>query len=233
MLTDLRNPTQERIPVHKSRLPTRNMSYLPFTRHFVTTSDSSGNSETYGTTVSTVVAHNLRHYYQGSLIMKLPEAAGVATVLATSQFHPIILAANAAGSVFATNYLRKLMPGKRVEGGTAYMQKLCEYDWQPLQSTDPTAAKGASLYHGRDARPGISRIHEGFKPERVWVAPKASRPGGGERDAEGGSTVQVVLPEELAVTAMCWNKSEECSSWVAIGWGSGLVRVMDLSHGVT
>lgn len=237
-LTDLRNPTQERIPVHRSRLPTRNMCYLPLTRHFMTTSDSSGNSETYGTTVSTVTAHNLRHYYQGTTILKLPESAGIATALATSPFHPTILAANAAGSVFATNYLRKVLPLKRSESGAqAYMHKIFDYDWQPQQETDYRDTTGLSLYHGRDVRPGLSRFHEIFEPEKVSLATPSARGGGGENKAtkdsvDGGSTTQVVLPEEQAVTTMCWNGNPRCSGWVAIGWGSGLLRILDLSHDV-
>lgn len=235
-LTDLRNPTQERVPVHRSRLATRNMCYLPLTRHFVTTSDSSGNSETYGTTVSTVTAHNLRHYYQGTTLLKLPESAGIATALATSTFHPTVLAANAAGSVFATNYLRKVLPLKRSEGGTqAYMHKVFEYDWQPQQETDYRDTSDVSLYHGRDVRPGLSRFHEIFKPEKVSLATPSARGTAGEKGAmkdtaDGGSTTQIVLPEEQAVTTMCWNSDPKRSSWVAIGWGSGLIRILDLSH---
>lgn len=132
ILTDLRNPHQDQVKVHKSRLPTRNLAYFPFTRCFLTTTDAAGNSESTGTSLSTLVGHNLRHFYTTSTILKLPECSGVTTVLATSNFHPVVLVANAAGSVFVSNVIRRLMPigwkGKG-EGAANYMMKLYEVDW--------------------------------------------------------------------------------------------------------
>ncbi|KAK5095378.1 hypothetical protein LTR70_003542 [Exophiala xenobiotica] len=146
VLTDLRAPHQDRVRVHKSRLPTRNLSYLPHTRTFLSTSDASGNSEAHGTSLSIVVAHNLRHFYHSNTIMKLPEASGIATVLASSTFHPIILAANAAGSVFVSNVLRRLLPTiLKDERGGGFMMKLCEVAWIPVQQeTSTKEAESAS-----------------------------------------------------------------------------------------
>jgi len=139
VLTDLRAPHQDRVRVHKSRLPTRNLSYLPHTRTFLSTSDASGNSEAHGTSLSIVVGHNLRHFYHSNTIMKLPEASGIATVLASSTFHPIILAANAAGSVFVSNVLRRLLPTiLKDERGGGFMMKLCEVAWIAVQQEAST-----------------------------------------------------------------------------------------------
>ena len=146
-LTDLRSPYQDRVRVHKSRLPTRNLSYLPHTRIFLSTSDTSGNSEPHGTSLSTVIGQNLRHFYHSNTIMRLPEAAGVATVLASSPFHPIVMAANAAGSVFTTNVLRRLLPTpKKDENGGGFMMKLCEVDWIPTpKETSKEEPRGSAM----------------------------------------------------------------------------------------
>lgn len=43
------------------------------------------------------------------------------------------------------------------------------------------------------------------------------------------STAEIVYEEEQAVTAMDWCKDRQAAGWAAIGWGSGLVMVRDLS----
>ncbi|KAJ9659969.1 hypothetical protein H2198_002859 [Neophaeococcomyces mojaviensis] len=271
-LTDLRSPVIDRLPIHKARLPTRNLSYLPFTRMFITTNDASGNSQPDGTTLSTVVCHSLRHFYFTKAIMKLPEASGITTCLVTSQFHPCILVANAQGSVWASNHLRRCLPmahgpAKDVTGG-GWMQKIFEYDWQPLpvpppatqslsqprSSTSPSnehppthqfvsspvisseSKTMIDIYYGSSTRPGSSRIHEGFRPERIELSVQSKKtskpnpedviPGSGKSTASS----QVIFHEEQAVSAMAWNPNPRFASWAAVSWGSGVMRVGDLGH---
>lgn len=255
MLTDLRSPNIDKLAIHKARLPTRNLSYLPFIRTFITTNDAAGNSEPSGTTQSTVISHSLRHFQHANTITKLPEASGLTTCLATSTFHPCILVANAQGSVFATNHLRRYMPVSTV--GSSWMQKIFEYDWQPLSSnatlsspTDPQPGErpiyqfvpvpstvsesmaekeSMDIYHGGDVRAGISRIHEGFRPERVDL----SVPGRSlhkKQEAMTLSSTQVVFHAEQAVTAMAWNPNPKFAGWAVVAWGSGFLRIQDLSH---
>lgn len=294
ILTDLRNPHQDQVTVHKSRLPTRNLTYYPFTRCFLTTTDAAGNSETTGTSMSSVVGHNLRHFYTTTTLLKLPECSGITTILATSPFHPIILVANASGSVFASNVIRRLMPSGwkgQGEGAATYMMKLYEVDWMELKAdkagndstgyaeqgsdthdvnmeeasiaehlndhgsqqsngerSTPFEASNSSqtldnpdshpfesdhgpidLYHGPVIRPGLTRFHEGFQPERAELGnfgylKAKSTPG------KGSASSQIILPEEQAVTAMAWNPNGRFSAWCAIGWGSGLIVVRDLAH---
>lgn len=285
MLTDLRAPHQDRVRLHKSRLPTRNFIYLPHTRTFLSTSDASGNSEAHGTSLSTVVAHNLRHFYHSNTIMKLPEASGIATVLAGSTFHPIVLAANAAGSVFACNVLRRLLPTVlKDDRGGGFMMKLCEVAWIPKQQNAPTGGAGAAsedsdaqhnqtslagggtsekpthrfvpdptevspepehevdLFHGPDSRSGITRVREFFKPERIELltfgqdhtGKKSRTKNKDERRAENvpsAASYQIICHEEQAVTTMAWNGNGRFAGWVAIAWGSGLLRIQDLAHG--
>lgn len=172
VLTDLRAPHQDRVRVHKSRLPTRNFSYLPHTRTFLSTSDASGNSEAHGTSLSTVVAHNLRHFYHSNTIMKLPEASGIATVLASSTFHPIVLAANAAGSVFVCNVLRRLLPTiLKDERGGGFMMKLCEVAWIPIQQEASTeeAEATSEAFNAQHNQIGLASGSASEKPTHRFV----------------------------------------------------------------
>lgn len=288
ILTDLRSPLQDRVRLQKSRLPTRNLLYHPHTRVFLSTSDASGSSERHGTSLSTVVGHNLRHFYHSITLMKLPEASGIATVIACSPFHPIILAANASGSVFATNILRRLLPTsfRDVTGG-GFMLKLYEVDWIPLpketsenETTDalaganeqsdqihgategtsmkqahrfisdsaevspeqPKPKPGIDIFHGADTRPGITRFHEGFKPERIELSTSGQEVTGKKEkgknkdqrktdDTPSTASYQIICHEEQAVTAMAWNGNGRFAGWAAIAWGSGILRIQDLSHG--
>ena len=288
ILTDLRSPSQDRVVVRKARLPTRNLAYFPFTRTFITTTDAAGNSEPTGTSLSTVVAHSLRHFYHTTTLLKLPECSGIATALAVSPFHPIILAANASGSVFASNVLKKMMPipwKGAVEGSRSvgWWVKLYETDWRedeekPMQEVEPDAmdldvdmndnqssAEAAAdpstqpdpavtandrpnataepilqdkpqinLYHGRPTRHGVTRFYEGFRADRAelgnFYGPMSKRGRGGRASAANAAVSQIILPEEQAVTAMCWNPNPRFSSWCAIAWGSGLVCIRDLAH---
>ena len=100
--------------------------------------------------------------------------------------------------------------------------------------------------------PGLSRITENFRPEFIPLPITATLPadilewkstqaphhaeeedGGdekGQKGNDGTSTIESRFAEEQAVTALEWNPNRHCAGWVAVGWASGLVRVMDLSH---
>ena len=67
-------------------------------------------------------------------------------------------------------------------------------------------------------RVGISRITESYKAERIELGPKSDRP-----------TSTTIFEEETGVTAVCWNPNLSCGGWLAVGWGSGLLRVEDLA----
>jgi hypothetical protein len=88
------------------------------------------------------------------------------------------------------------------------------------------------LYHGRDVRPGMSRFHEGFKPEKIEVGnPKPSwkKAKTNKNDEETGNG-EAVFEEEQAVATIDWNPNGPCAGIVAMGWGSGIVRVQDLAY---
>ena len=266
LLTDLRAPEQDQVHVPKARLPTKPLVYCPHTRFFLTVTDTTGISEPRHT-ASLVQCHNLRHFYRSRQICKLPAMSGAATALAGSPHHPCILVGNAKGSVFATNYLHRALPG---EGGTregdGYLQTVYEYDWRPMTTAEQEAnaddgagGKGrdredrnppnprdpTDLFHGHDVRPGISRFTEDFPPETVDMntekteTPRrkrkhspSSRRQKADKAAEDAARYgfDVIFEEEQAVTCIEWNPNLPFAGWAAVGWGSGILRVEDLSH---
>ena len=296
LLTDLRAPHQDQVHVPKARLPTKPLIYLPHTRSFITVTDTTGISEPRHT-ASLVQCHDLRHFYQSRQICKLPTMSGAATALAGSPHHPCILIGNAKGSVFATNYLRRVLPRKGASREwDGYLQTVYEYDWRPMtaaeqqanddnddddddadtssngsgkeraqkppqdQSTSTTET-AADLFHGHDVRPGISRFTEDcFLPSPIDMSTKPPKktPGRNKRKRSSGAGAgagagrkqksdkdkdkaaaaeeaarygsDVIFEEEQAVTCVEWNPNLRFAGWAAVGWGSGIVRVEDLSH---
>ena len=244
VLTDLRSPEQDKVSVPRACFPNRDLFYSPFTRSFLTALDRAGNTHFETQSATFVICHHLRQFHTGLRIAKLPDYSGAATALAGSHLHPCILVGNAQGQVLATNYLRKVLPYKRVDprkATGAYLQKITEYEWR---RRPPTAAgegrkdvgggrrqdEAIDLFHGRDVRPGVSRFHEGFKPEKIEVGNVlAPRKKAQKRDL--GAT-EAIFEEEQAVTALDWNLNASCAGLSAVGWGSGIVRVQDLAHGM-
>ena len=70
---------------------------------------------------------------------------------------------------------------------------------------------------GQEPRQGMSRITEGYKGEKIDLGTK-------ENVAES-----TIYEEETAVTALSWNPNLECGGWLAVGWGSGLIRIQDMA----
>lgn len=236
-LTDLRCPEQDKVHIPRACIPTRQLFYAPFTRSFITILDRAGNTQIDASSACFVVCHHLRQFPNSLKIAKLPHHSGGATALAGSPWHPCILIGNARGQVFATNYLRKVLSYGRTgrsKAAGAYLQKIYEYDWRPLTPEErvntgsPATNDEPDLYHGRDVPPGVSRFNEGFKPEKVEVGNISSKTKKASKKDLGAA--EAIFEEEQAVTAMAWNPNASCAGLVAVGWGSGIVRVQDLSH---
>lgn len=51
----------------------------------------------------------------------------------------------------------------------------------------------------------------------------------GEVKEKEGMAISTVREEEEGVSQIDWNPNLLCGGWVAVGWGSGLVRVQDLA----
>lgn len=246
VLVDLRSPEQDHISIHRACFPNRDLVYSPLTHSFITALDRAGNTHIDSSSATFIMCHHIRQFHASHRVAKLPEYSGTATALAASQLHPCILAGNAQGTVVATNFLRKVLPKTRSEAAKAkttgaYIQKICEYEWRPL-ARDELRGAGAqpseaeilvggplkSLYHGRDVRPGASRFSEGFKPEKIDVGNPGTTKVKPQKQELGAA--EATFEEEQAVTAIEWNVNSHCAGFVAIGWGSGLLRIQDLAH---
>ncbi len=68
---------------------------------------------------------------------------------------------------------------------------------------------------------GVVRITEGYKVEMTNMTFAA------RKRSEG--IFVTIHEEESAVTQACWNPNLACGGWVAVGMGSGLVRIEDLA----
>lgn len=235
LLTDLRNPQHDRIHLHQTHLPTRNLFYSPMTRCWLTTINSSSTTESESRTRSSVVAHNLRHFHRPIPIADLPKGSGTITSMAGSPWHPCLLTGTSAGLIYGTNVIRRIIPTALPPAKNhtiGYLQKLCEYEWRPVKEIE-NSARNIDVFHGRDARAGVSRFYEGFQPQKI-EDPTPIVPGRKNKVTERDeSPEQVVFEEEQAVTAIAWNPNRECAGWAAMGWGSGVVRIQDLAVDTT
>lgn len=129
------------------------------------------------------------------------------SVVDVGKTHATIAAGGADGSVTVTNPLRKIL-GSREQG---LQQRIFKHEWVRRPDTE-------------GERTGVCRITEGYKAEEVFVGQKS----------RSGPTRELVMTttmyeEETAVTALAWNPNVSCGGWLAVGWGSGLVRIQDVA----
>ncbi|KAL6243968.1 hypothetical protein RBB50_008837 [Rhinocladiella similis] len=243
-LTDLRSPTQDKIAITRACFPSRDIYFAPFTRSFITGLDRIGSTRMDTQSAAFLSCHHVRQFHMSLRLAKLPDQSGTATALSGSPHHPCILVGNAKGQVHVTNYLRKILPYRRTDPGKrvmAFLQKICEYDWRPLTSTerggpetlqrqteDEGEEEAIDLFHGHDVRPGVSRFHEGFRPERINMGyiPDTKKKG----STKDTGAAEAIFEEEQAVTVLEWNPNLTCAGIAAMGWASGIVRVQDLAH---
>ncbi|RMZ91183.1 hypothetical protein DV736_g1579, partial [Chaetothyriales sp. CBS 134916] len=238
-LTDLRSPTQDRVDIPKYHLPVKALVYAPFTRSWITFGETKDNEMLQ----TTIECRHLRHFYGEVPIAKLSPLEGQGTALASSSHHPSILIGSAKGTVFATNYLRTVIPTSvyrpEMDG---YLQKVCEYQFKVREEASHSDAVGGTTplatqdaFHGPDVHPGTSFFSGPSKPVPLDDGTRKRRKNqtrestAVERGA-GDSMESVTFNDEQAVTAMAWNPNHKFTRWAAVGWGSGIVRVMDLSH---
>jgi transcription factor C subunit 6 len=257
-LTDLYRPSQENASANKPCDPPLHLTYSPLAQTFITTSGGDVKLP------SILTCHSMQHFTIGTNITRVPSERPV-TALASSKWHPGILFGTADGSVFSTNYLRRLIPQAQVtDSSGAFIQKLCEYEWIVTEPTanfsqmdfnrQPPEQLGggrsssiaktalpthqergsnvaeclhieASVPSAGDTRPGRSRFHEGFQAERVDI----TQPMPGKKGQN--PITETVFQEEQGVAAVDWNPNLSCAGWLAVAWGSGLVRVQDVARG--
>lgn len=149
----------------------------------------------------------LRSFYSTLSCGKLESAPGPGHgIVDVGRWHSSIAAGGADGSVVVTNPIRKAL-GRKDAG---WQQVVFKHEWvrRPAQG----------------ARQGMSRITEGYKGEKVNLGMKD---GGKLKDSVSESTI---YEEETAVAALSWNPNDSgCGGWLAVGWGSGLVRIQDMA----
>ncbi len=149
----------------------------------------------------------LRCFYSSLACGKLGSAPGPGLgVVDVGICHSSIAAGGADGSVIITNPMRKTL-GKKDAG---WQQVVFKHEWVRRPGQVP--------------RQGMSRITEGYIGEKVDLGIKYR---GNSKETVSESTIH---EEETAVTALKWNSNNAgCGGWLAVGWGSGLVRIQDMA----
>ena len=148
----------------------------------------------------------LRCFYSSVACAKLGSAPGPGPgVVDVGKCHSSVAVGGADGSVIVTNPMRKAL-GRKDAG---WQQVVFKHEW--VQKV------------GQGPRHGMSRITEGYKGEKVDFGVKYR---GTHRETVNESTI---YEEETAVTALGWNPNSACGGWLAVGWGSGLVRIQDMA----
>ena len=157
-------------------------------------------------TTETLRVWGLRCFYSSVACAKLGSAPGPGSgVVDVGKCHSSVAVGGADGSVIVTNPMRKAL-GKKDAG---WQQVVFKHEW----------VRGV----GQGPRHGMSRITEGYKGEKVDLGVKYR---GTRRETVNESTI---YEEETIVTALGWNPNSVCGGWLAVGWGSGLVRVQDMA----
>ena len=149
----------------------------------------------------------LRCFYSSLACGKLKSAPGPGQgVVDVGRCHSSIAAGGVDGSVIVTNPMRKAL-GRKDAG---WQQVVFKHEWVRRPGQGP--------------RRGMSRITEGYQGEKVEVSVNH-----GATPKESGAE-STVYEEETAVTALGWNPNDSgCGGWLAVGWGSGLVRIQDMA----
>lgn len=156
-----------------------------------------------------VKAWPLRRFFSPVNVARIP---GTGICLAPGNFHPSVLVGCADGSACAINPMRKMLYPKTMA-------------WQlPVWKHEFRRATGKERESGEEG--GKVRFTEGFKMKEANMA-QGTR--GGTGKAVEGVVVATVWEEEGQVRSVSWGRSVEVGAWVAVGMGSGLVRVEDLA----
>lgn len=158
-------------------------------------------------TSETLRLWGLRCFYASIACGKLGSAPGPGQgIVDVGKCHSSIAAGGADGSVIITNPMRKAL-GRKDAG---WQQVVFKHEWVRRPGQGP--------------HQGMSRITEGYKGEMVYFGLQhGSKP----KESVAKSTI---YEEETAVTALAWNPNNcGCGGWLAVGWGSGLVRIQDMA----
>lgn len=157
----------------------------------------------------------LRCAYASIACQSLPSAPGPGSQnVDVGKCHSSLATGCSDGSVIVSNPQCKVFGYPRT---LAYQHCIFKHDWRP------TAGADEADYQQRQ---GISRFTEGYLPERIYLGPKHTNFAHGK---DKNIPITTIYEEETAVTALAWNPNVHCGGWLAVGWGSGLVRIQDVA----
>ncbi|KAL8804051.1 MAG: hypothetical protein Q9223_005935 [Gallowayella weberi] len=147
----------------------------------------------------------IRRFYSPLSVLRCP-SQGIA--LGVGSVHASVIVGCADGTVCVSNPMRKYLYPKLAP-------------WQcPVFKHD--FVRGGPQAGSRDGGERV-RITEGFKVQEAGV-----HKGPGKASVEG-VVMATIYEEEGQVRCASWGKELEVGGWVAVGMGSGLVRVEDLA----
>ena len=205
-LTSLLAPKIDYVLSSRTRSPPSCVAYCDSLLSAVAADESS----------ETVKIWGLRCFYATFTCAQLPAPQGPGPgILDVGKCHSTIAIGCADGSVMITNPLRKIL-GKRQAG---YQQCIFKHEWRSAFTTRTNPQDPEHL-------PGLSRITEGYKAEKVVLGVKNTF-----RTVKEAVPTTTIYEEKTAVTALAWNPNLCCGGWLAVGWGSGLVRIQDVAIG--
>jgi len=203
-LTSLVAPKTDYVLSARTRSPPTSLAYCDSLMSVVGTEESSETIKLWG----------LRCFYASFQCAKLPAPPGPGNgTVDAGRCHSTIATGSADGSVMVTNPMRKVL-GRKQSG---YQQCIFKHEWRPA-----TTVQTSEENLGR--RRGLSRITEGYKAEKVNLL---LRNNFGKTNET--APITTIYEEETAVTALAWNSNLPYGGWLAVGWGSGLVRVQDVA----
>ena len=168
--------------------------------------------------------------------------------MAVGGVHPIVVAGCADGSVVVTNPLRRMYGNHRTKkDGGRFLLKVMKHEFRPTNNDasnqEPLSKKLLSITGAKDSViaaadnhddnsstisaqknhkiKGIVRLTEDYALEKAEI--KAQTPKG-----EEPLIFSTLYEEASAAKAVAWNPNLRCGAWMAVGFASGLLRVVDL-----
>ncbi|KAL9602368.1 MAG: hypothetical protein Q9219_001934 [cf. Caloplaca sp. 3 TL-2023] len=203
-LTSLLNPRTDHVLSPRMRNAPSQLHFSEPCNAFLTVDDN-----------DSLRAWPLRRFFSPVNIARLPSSGAC---LATGNFHPCVMVGCADGTACAVNPLRKLLFPK----ATSWRLPVFKHEVRRARESDSGEEE-----EEEEEEPGMKvRITEGYRMQEAKMAQGCKR---GTGKAVEGVVVATVWEEEGHVRAVGWGKGGVgVGGWVAVGMGSGLVRVQDL-----
>jgi transcription factor C subunit 6 len=179
------------------------------------------------------------HYSAFPVARRLWIGDRLTTGLAVGRTHPFLLIGTIAGSLWALNPQHEIVHAKKVLTDRV---KIIQHEHRPgwhFPEDSPARQRGACRLlqgfrpeHNHHSRlTGALKKKAKAKSRAKATAPEnaaVEEPDGDESTAPGDPN-KGILDEPLSrVTATSWNPNEGWGTWMAVAFGSGIVKVMDV-----